>query len=186
MFKKMPVFETERLIIREVDYCDIDDMFEYSQLPNVGPMAGWPPHSSKIETKLIIQSFLNKTRLNQPGVFAIVYKDENKMIGTVELHSYIPNHKAELGYTISPYYWGRGFAGEASRVLIRWGFEDLNLKRIECISFLNNNQSIRVCEKLGFKFEGIRRKGYLLYDGRVLDVKCYAMTDDDYYDLKFN
>jgi len=184
MFKKMPVIETNRLILREIDYRDVDDMFEYASLPFVGPSAGWPPHTSKIETKLVIQSFIDKVRRNQPGVFAVVLKEENKMIGTVELRSYYPNHKAELGYTISPYYWGQGFATEASKAVIKWGFEDLNLKRIECLSFVDNYQSLRVCEKLGFKFECIRRKGYLRYDGNVFDVKCYVMTDDDYNELK--
>ena len=68
-------------------------MFEYASLPFVGPSAGWAPHTSKIETKLVIQSFIDKVRRNQPGVFAVVLKEENKMIGTVELHSYYPNTK---------------------------------------------------------------------------------------------
>lgn len=178
---KMPVFETERLVIREVDYCDVDDMYEYSCLPNVGPSAGWAPHTSRVETKLIIQSFMGKSKFGQLGVFAIIYKPDNKMVGTVELHSYTPKFKAELGYTVSPHYWGLGIATEASKELIHWGFNNLDLRRIECCTFLDNYQSLRVAEKLGFRFEGIKRNGYMLYNGKIKDVKCFGMTDDDYF-----
>ena len=108
-------------------------------------------------------------------------KENGKMIGTAELHTYFPNFKAELGYTINPNYWGNGFALEASCAIIDWGFNDLNLKRIECCSYIENKQSQRVCEKLGLTYEGIRKKGYQLYDGSIHDLICYSITDDEYY-----
>lgn len=177
----LPVFETKNLIIREISLRDVDDMFEYAKIPYVGPMAGWESHKAKSETKLIIQSFHNKKKFGQIGVFAIVLKDSNKMIGTVELHSYVRLHKAELGYTIHPDFWGRGYAIEASKVLIRWGFLHLQLKRIECNTFLDNPQSIRVAEKLGFSFEGIKRNGYVLPDGQIKDLRMYGLTNLEFF-----
>ena len=67
----------------------------------------------------------------QPKIFETNWFENNKMIGTVELHTYTPSFKAELGYTVSPYYWGFGYAVEASKEVIKYGFEELNLKRIE-------------------------------------------------------
>src|SRR5690606_25665762 len=78
-------------------------------------------------------------------------------------------------------YWGCGIAVEASKKVISWGFETLRLKRIECTSFVTNTQSRRVCEKLGLTFEGVRKKGYLNYDGTVHDINCYAITDEEYF-----
>ena len=46
---------------------------------------------------------------------------------------------------------------------------------------LNNNQSNRVCEKLNLEYEGIRKKGYMLYDGSIHDIVCYSITDDEFY-----
>ena len=74
-----------------------------------------------------------------------------------------------------------GYAYEAAKAVISWGFNELELKRIECTAFVNNNQSNRVCEKLGLDFECVRKKGYMLYDGTIHDISCYAITDDEYF-----
>lgn len=181
MYTILPIIETERLILREIREEDYIDMYEYASLPYVGPQAGWEPHSSYDHTRLAIKLFRNKGKFNQLGVFAIILKEENKMIGTCELHSFIPNFKAELGYTINPSYWGNGYAVESGRALLTWGFETLNLKRIECNAFTSNQQSFRVAQKLGFVHEGIRRKAYQLYNGYIGDLTCNSLTDDDYF-----
>lgn len=180
MRSNLPVLETSRLILREICEKDINDMFEYAQLPYVGPDAGWEPHRSTSDTKDVIRAYNRKPYYGQLGVYAIILKGINKMIGTCELHSYISNFKAELGYTINPSYWGKGYAVEASKKIITYGFEKLNLKRIECMCFPNNSQSKRVCEKLKLRYEGYRKKAYQLYDGSIHDLECYAITDDEY------
>ncbi len=185
IYLTLPTIETKRLILRETQVSDYKDMFEYASLPNVGPVAGWQPHLNQRMTKDVLQYFHDKKRLGQLGTYAIVLKENNKMIGTVELHSYTPNFKAELGYTVSPYYWGKGIAVEASKVAIEVGFEYLGLKRIECTTYVDNFQSQRVCEKLGLTFEGIRKKGYQLYDGTFHDIRCYAITDDEYFSKEY-
>lgn len=183
MNSRLPLFETERLILREINLDDCFDMYEYAKLPYIGPNAGWEPHTSISYTKEVIKTFNKKPQYGQLGVFAIVLKENNKMIGTCELHSYFKDFKAELGYTINPLYWNQGFATEASIPLLYWGFNDLNLKRIECFSFTDNLASRKVAEHLGFKFEGIRRKGYKLYNGFIGDLYCTSMTNDDFKEL---
>lgn len=186
MIIRLPIFETSRLILREIREEDYLNMYEYASLSFVGPNAGWEPHSSYDQTRLTIKMFNNRNRFNQLGVFAIILKSESKMIGTVELHSYIPNYKAELGYTVSPFYWGKGYAVEAAREIIKWGFEELNLKRIECSTYTTNKQSRKVCEKLNLTYEGISKKGYMLYDGTCHDVYRYGLTDEEYRCQKNN
>ena len=178
---KLPVFKTERLILRDINENDALDMYEYSCSPLVGPNAGWAPHRTVYETAAIISLFKESKNRGEPGVYAIVYRENNKMIGTIELYNYKPGFKAELGYALSPAYWGRGIIVEAANCLIDWGFNDLNLKRIEVSAFTDNYQSQRVCEKLGFLKEGIERNSYLRYDGLVCDKVVYGMTDEDYY-----
>ena len=182
MSASLPTFQTTNLLIREIGFQDINDMYDYAKLPFVGPMAGWEPHLNKNETRMVIQSFHNKKKFGQIGVFSVVLKETNKMIGTIELHSYVRLHKAELGYTIHPDFWGKGYAVEASKVLIRWGFLHLQLKRIECNTFMDNPQSIRVVEKLGFEFEGIKRNGYILPDGKIKDLRMYSLTNTQYFE----
>ena len=181
MNTKLPVIETKRLILREIQLNDCYDMFEYANLNDFGPMAGWQPHRTVGETRQIIQLFLDKVKYGQLGTFAVILKEENKMIGTLELHTYIRGFKAELGYSINPKYQGFGYATEASIEAIIWGFEELGLSRIECTTYTYNKPSQRVCEKLRFTYEGVRKKGYQLYDGSLHDLKCYAITDDEYF-----
>ena len=178
---KLPVIETKRLILCEVRLSDCEDMFEYASLPNFGPMAGWQPHRTVGETRSILQLFLDKKKYGQLGTFAVILKEENKMIGTLELHTYMRGFKAELGYSINPRYQGNGYATEAAIEAIIWGFEELGLVRIECTTYVNNYSSQKVCHKLHLNYEGIRRKGYQLYDGSLHDLKCYAITDDEYF-----
>lgn len=185
MATELPALESNRLILREISYDDIDDMYEYAQLDIVGPMAGWEPHRNKTDTKMVIQMFKDKKKYGQLGVYAIILKEKNKMIGTAELHSYIRGFKAELGYTISPKYWGNGYAAEASLLLLEYGFFQLGLKRIEAGVFINNKQSIRVCEKLNMVFEGNKKNGYQLYDGSIHDIASYALTDSEFFDLYY-
>lgn len=181
----LPTVMTERLILRETKTSDYKDMYEYASLPNVGPVAGWKPHANLRETKAILQLFEDKKKFGQLGTYAIVLRESQKMIGTVELHSYIALFKAELGYTVSPYYWGRGIAVEASKEVIKVGFEYFGLRRIECTTFVDNYQSQRVCEKLGLTYEGIRKNGYQLYDGTIHDIQCYSIIDEEYFSEEY-
>ena len=99
---KLPTLYTERLIIRPLSVLDADDMFEYAKTPHVGPMAGWPPHISIVETISIIKSMITIKSPYELGNWAIVLKSNNKMIGTIELYNHYYKFKAELGYSINP------------------------------------------------------------------------------------
>lgn len=177
----LPIIETKRLILREIKLSDCKDMHEYACLPGFGPMAGWQPHRTLGETKSIIQMFIDKKKYGQLGTFAVILKEENKMIGTLELHTYMRGFKAELGYSINPNYQGKGYATEGAIEVLIWGFEDLGLARIECTTYTHNFSSQKVCEKLHLTYEGVRKKGYQLYDGSLHDLKCYAITEDEYF-----
>lgn len=185
MNTKLPFIETKRLFLREIEISDCNDMFEYAKLPNFGPTAGWQPHRTVGETQEIIRLFRDKKKYGQLGTFAVILKEENKMIGTLELHTYIRGFKAELGYSINPKYQGNGYATEAAVEALKWGFNELKLHRIECSTYVTNVASQRVCEKLKIPFEGIRKNGYQLYDGSIHDLKCYAITDNLFYSTSY-
>lgn len=175
-----PIFETKRLIIKEIKQSDAKDMFEYASLPDVGPLAGWEPHPNINHTKSVIQMYHDKRKFGQLGVYAIFIKGTKKMIGTVELHSYVKGFKAELGYTLNPLYRHNGYATEASKAMLHWGFMDLGIRRIEAATYTNNYDSIHVLERLGFRYEGMKKDGYYLYDGTLHDVNIYGLTKDEY------
>lgn len=177
---KLPTLYTERLIIRPISILDADDMYEYAKTPLVGPSAGWAPHTTIAETLNIIKLMSTIKTPYELGTWAIVLKNNQKMIGTIELYNHFHHFKAELGYSLNPAYWGNGYTTEAAKEVISYGFDYLELKRIEVGTFLDNYQSQRVCEKLGFTKEGIARSGYFRYDGKIFDKVVFGMTLDEY------
>ena len=99
-------------------------------------------------------SFLNVIKKeNLPAGYGIVVKGTDKVIGSVDFNHRHEDDVLEIGYTLHPDYWGRGYVPEAARALIDLAFKDLGLHKIELSCFGYNIQSQRVAEKLGFTLE---------------------------------
>lgn len=147
------MLETERLLLRKWTKTDADSLFRYASNPEVGPIAGWPPHKSVEESKDIIKNVFNGAEC-----YAICEKENNIAIGAVELklngHTDMTKRddECELGYWLGQPFWGRGYMLEAARELLRHGFEELGMTTIWCGYYDGNVKSKRVQEKLGFVF----------------------------------
>ncbi len=147
------VLKTERLTLRTFQYDDLDDFFEYASVEGVGEMAGWQHHPNKEFTKIILNAFMSGKH-----TFAIV--KENKVIGSIGVEKYdeslfplLDDQKGcKLGFVLGKPYWGQGIMKEAVEQIMEWLFEQQHLDFINCGHFLDNLQSKRVQEKLGFHF----------------------------------
>lgn len=148
--------ETDRLVMRPWEEADAEDLYRYAKDPDVGPIAGWPPHTSVENSREIIRDVFSA-----PETYAVVLKETGKPIGSIGLlfgengTGPLLEDEAELGYWIGKPYWGRGLIPEAARALIRHGFEDLGLQRLWCVCDDSNDKSKRVMEKCGFVFDHI-------------------------------
>ena len=144
---------TERLILRKWTEADADSLYEYAKDPEVGPVAGWPPHKSTEESLDVIRNVLNGAEC-----YAICEKGSNKAIGSIELILNGHTTKAkrddecELGYWLGKPFWGRGYMPEAAKEMLRHGFEELGMKTVWCGYYDGNRKSKRVQEKLGFQY----------------------------------
>ena len=147
--------ETERLILRPFCQSDLEDFYEYASVEGVGEMAGWRHHESKEKSKEILDMFISEDK-----TLAIVYKENNKLIGSLAIEKYGLEDKLtefdgyrgrEIGYVLSKDYWGRGIMPEAVRAVIDHLFGILDLDFLTCGYYDFNNQSKRVQEKCGFK-----------------------------------
>lgn len=175
----LPFIETKRLILRELKRSDAPAIYEYAIDSRVGPMAGWEPHNTIEDTYRFIDYAIKKREFGQPGIFVIELKKEHKVIGTIEIHSY-QEYKAEIGFVLHPSYWNQGLITEAAKAVIVYGMEILQLDRLTYCHFPHNLASKRVCEKLGFQFEGVLRNKFLQYDGTLYDDVTYSITSNDY------
>lgn len=143
------MLETGSLILRPWEESDAEECYKYAKDPAVGPVAGWPAHTSVEDSRQVI-----KDVLMMPETYAIVLKETGLPIGSIGLHRNDLAEKddeMELGYWIGVPYWGRGLVPEAAREILRHAFEDLGLQRVWCGYYEGNEKSRRVQEKLGFK-----------------------------------
>ena len=150
----MQLLETLRLWLRPWEEGDAESLYKYAKDPAVGPIAGWPPHTSVENSRGII-----RTILSAPETYAVVLKQTGEPVGSIGLmfgdtvHSAdIAEGEAEIGYWIGVPFWGRGLIPEAVRRLLRHGFEDLGLRAVWCGYYDGNAQSRRVQEKCGFRY----------------------------------
>ena len=149
------VIETKRLILRPFKQSDLRDFNEYASVPGVGEMAGWKHHETIEKTQEVLDMFIKEDK-----TFAIVFKKNNKVIGSLGVEKYGLEDKLtefngyygrEVGYVLSKDYWGKGIMPEAVGAVISYLFNDLNLDFLTCGYYDFNNQSKRVQEKCGFK-----------------------------------
>ena len=105
----------------------------------------------------------------------IVLRASDTLCGGVGLRIKADHRRAELGYWIGVPYWGNGYATEAARAVVKYGFETLGLHRIFASHFANNPASARVLRKIGMRHEGSLR-AHILKWGEFLDLEMYGMV----------
>ncbi len=172
-------FQTERLVLRPWQESDAEELYKYASDPDIGLSAGWKPHIDVENSREIILNVLCK-----PETYAICLKESEKAIGSIGFHhnDLFPD-EYELGYWIGKPFWGQGFVPEASRELLRYAFENLDMNRIWCAYFEGNAKSRRVQEKLGFEYhhttEGVRIKQL----GEFRTAHFSLLTKERYFSL---
>ncbi len=167
------ILETKRLILRPWEEGDAEELYKYARDPRVGPSAGWPVHTSVENSRQII-----KDVLSEDETYAVVLKESRGVVGSAGImigeksNLGIEKDEGEIGYWIGVPYWGQGLIPEAVVELMRYGFEDINLKTIWCGYFGGNVKSKRVQEKCGFQYQySVKDKKWTLTnDVRTLHV----------------
>ena len=142
--------ETNRLILRPWQSEDAEELYKYAKDPQIGPIAGWQPHTS-VENSLEII----RTVLSAHETYAVDLKEINKPIGSKGImiknngNAPMSDTEAEIGYWIGVPYWGQGLIPEAVRELQRRCFEDLGCTGIWCGYYDGNTKSKRAQDKCG-------------------------------------
>ncbi|MDE6567583.1 MAG: GNAT family N-acetyltransferase [Lachnospiraceae bacterium] len=171
---------TERLLLRPWKESDAESLYEYAKDPEVGPIAGWPVHTSVENSREIIRDVLSAEE-----TYAVCLKEDGIAIGSIGLmlgdasNLNLSDTEGEIGYWIGVPYWGQGLIPEAVNELLRHGFEDLQLVKIWCGYFEGNTKSKRVQEKCGFTYHHTNKDIYwkLMDDIRTEHVTCMSRKD---------
>lgn len=144
---------TKRLFLRPWEETDAEILYEYAKNPHIGPIAGWPVHTSVENSREIIRGVLS-----EPETYAVVLRATGEPVGSIGLMIgtnsglMLEKDEGEIGYWIGEPYWGQGLIPEAVREMMRYGFVELGLKTLWCGYFDGNEKSRRVQEKCGFRY----------------------------------
>ena len=179
--------ETERLILRNYLPTDFEDFWDYVSQKEVGPMCGWPAYTDKEKAR----ERLLDVECKKPHQFAIVLKENNKVVGSVELMEYKSQRyknidakegTKEIGFLLSKKFWGKGIMPEAVSAVVKFVFEQLKVPEILICHVEANKQSARVQEKLGFKVIG-RQENYREWlDGKQTALVQRMMSQREYFE----
>ena len=148
------VLMTQRLILRRWNQKDAEDLYRYACDPDVGPIAGWPPHKNPDESRAVIRDVLNGRE-----AYAICLKEDGRAIGAIELklngHAELTDRddECEMGYWLGKPFWGRGIVPEAVTEMLRRAFEDIGMQKVWVGYYEGNSKSKRVQEKCRFRFQ---------------------------------
>jgi RimJ/RimL family protein N-acetyltransferase len=163
--------ETGRLRIRPYSQADIPEL-----LPLIGSheVAATTLRIAHPYTEQDARAFLELVKEPDKLWLAITLRADGRQIGGIGLRLERQHQHAELGYWLGVPYWGRGYATEAAREVLRYGFEDLGLHRIFASHFKHNPASGTILKKLGMRYEGCQREHLRKWD-QFVDSELYGI-----------
>jgi len=173
-------FFTQRLILRRLKPDDAPHMVTLAGDYDVAKMTLNIPHPYPADgaSKFIKRSQYAWDAGERYG-FAIVLKETDTFMGVIGIIPEYQHYRAEVGYWIGKPYWGNGYVTEALKRVIQFGFETLDLNRIDAAHRSDNPASGRVMEKVGMIYEGTFRQ-VTFRDGAYSDLKYYAILREEY------
>ena len=174
----LDTLETERLRLRPLRLNDVDAYYASitSDADVMRYLPGGGAARKRSDSEWVLGYFMQHAELHGFGIWAVEEKQSGALIGHAGLE-YIPGASdVEIAYTLAKAAWGKGYATEAARTVLKYGFEALNLSEIYGLSFPANSASQRVMQKLGMKFEGTTHRFY------NTELTCYRLTREDYFD----
>ncbi|MFC5249941.1 GNAT family N-acetyltransferase [Streptomyces nigrescens] len=177
---------TERLDLRPVTDDDFAAIHAYQRLPEVCRYLYWGPHD-EAASRASVADKATRTTLRASGDFlqlAVVVRETGTLVGDVTfVWSSSEHRQGGIGYVFHPAHTGHGYATEASRALLKLGFEELQLHRIQAELDGRNTASARLLERLGMRREGHLRENEFL-DGEWSDEVIYAMLAREWRDRR--
>lgn len=177
---KFPVLETKRLRLRQITTADANDILKYLSDQEVMKYYGLEPFKS-INDALNEISWYQSIFEKKTGIrWGITIKGQEKMIGSCGFLNIVSEHfRCDIGIELSREYWGQGIASEAFAAIITYGFEHLNIRRIQALIETPNISSQKLAESRGFIREGLLRN-YEFTCGKFDDLYMYSLLKEDF------
>jgi ribosomal-protein-alanine N-acetyltransferase len=177
LFEQFPVLHTERLDLIEITQDHLTDLFELFTDKRVTEFFGMIALNEPSDAQKIFD-MLN-TRYNEGiGIrWGIALKGQ-KIIGNLGFNNFTPGHRSVIVFAIMPEYWNKGLMTEAIKEIVRFGFAELGVNRIEAEVIPGNLASEKALQKVGFMHEGLLRQ-WMFWEGKRNDINMYAILKSD-------
>jgi [ribosomal protein S5]-alanine N-acetyltransferase len=168
--------DTARLRLRTYRESDVAELVPLIGAREIAATTGRIPHPYSVEDA---RQFLARIEREPEVRLAVTLRDSGRLIGGIGLRLVEQHQNAELGYWLGVPYWGKGYATEAAREMLRYGFEDLRLHRIFANHFMNNPASGRILRKVGMRYEGCQREHFCKWE-QFVDLELYGILQREW------
>ncbi len=179
-FTSLPIFTTERFILRkaqENDCHDLFDLYSNEQVTRYTPLTAF----TSIDDAMDELNWYDTISKEQTGFRWVIEEAESKkVIGTCGFLNYEKEHnRIEIGYDLNQSYWGKGVMKEAISCIIPFAFFTMKINKIEAKVEPENLSSIRLLEKLNFYKEGVLRQ-HEFEKGKYIDLAIFSILKSEY------
>ncbi len=180
MMDVFPGLETPRLNLIEIEQKHLNDLFllfgnaRVTRYYNIKTF-------KKVEDGQIYLDWFRSRFKEKAGIrWGIQPKNKESIIGTIGFNNFTPHHRSNIGYDLQPAYWRQGFMTEALKAVIRFGFDRLEVNRIEAEVMSGNINSELLLYKLGFQKEGVLRE-WMYWNNKYFDMSMFALIKEKQY-----
>ena len=172
---------TARLVLRELSADDWPAVLAYQSDPRYLRYYAWTERT-EADVRAFVQ-MLADLQFEEPRrkfQLAVTLPEDGRLIGNCGIRRKDANEwEADIGYELDPEYWGCGYATEAARAMVAFGFDELGLHRVSSWCIADNAASARVLEKVGMTLEGrLRENEY--FKGRRWDTLLYGLLEREW------
>lgn len=173
--------ETERLILRKFKISDDEAMLKYWIADKkIQSLYSEPVYTTKAEVDELLKKYINSYQKNDYYRWAIIEKNSGECIGQIAYFLVdSKNNFAEIEYCIGSDFQCKGYATEATKAVIQYGFDKINLHKVQICTKTINKPSKRVIEKCGFTYEGTLRD-YFYMDGEYVGRLYFSMLKSEF------
>jgi ribosomal-protein-alanine N-acetyltransferase len=180
IFSDPPVLRTERLVLRQITESDGEGLFGIFADEQVTEFYAWDRFTDVAQGHELASRTAGQFRQREAIRWGLVLPGAPRIIGTCGYTRWSgQNRFALLGYDLARDYWHRGLMSEAVRAVLRFGFEQMALHRVEATVVTGNTASAALLGRVGFQCEGVLR-GRFLKRGTFWDVQMFGLTRADW------
>jgi len=174
-FTPFPVIDTDRLVLREIMEDDLPEIYYQRSDPEMMKYVDRTPARSLEDAGEFIGRIKAALQANEGITWGITLKNEPKLIGNIGIWRIEKeHHRAEIGYVLHTEHQSKGYASEALKAIINYGFSVMKLHSLEANVNPLNTASIKLLERNNFTKEAHFKENYY-FDGRYLDSAIYSL-----------